>query len=88
MPFGISFGMTWLSWLSYGIIFQIRKRNNELTDYQICCLLFFFFFNQSKNNAVLEPRTGHFRGLAGFKANGLKMCPRGQGRSLELHLCF
>ena len=74
--------MTWLNWLSYCIIFQTRKRNNELTDYQICCLLFgFFFFKQSKNNAVLETKTGHFQGRVGFKAKDLKMYPRGQGRS-------
>ena len=84
MQFKINFSITWLSWLSHFIIFQIRKRNNELTNYQICCLLYFvfFLFNQSKNNAVLEPRTGHFRGLEGFeakdmsfKAKNLKMCP-------------
>ena len=30
---------------------------------------------------VLELRTGHFRGLAGFeaKAKDLKLCPQGQG---------
>ena len=28
-------------------------------------------FNKSKNSAVLEPRTVHFRGLAGFEAKGL-----------------
>ena len=42
-----------------------------------------------KNNAVLEPRIGHFRGLVGFEAKAkdlsfeaknFKMCPR------ELHL--
>ena len=37
-------------------------------------------FNNSKNRAVLEPRTGHFRGLAGFEAKDFKLCPRGQGR--------
>ena len=31
MPFKISFRMTWLSRLSYCIIFQITERNNELT---------------------------------------------------------
>ena len=89
MPFKISFGMTWLSWLSHCIIFQKRKRNNEFADYQICRLLFVFFhFNQVKNNAVLQPRTGHFRGLVVFEAKAkdlsfevnakdLKMCPRG-----------
>ena len=45
MPFKISFSMTWLIWLSHCIIFQIRKRNNELTYYQICCLLFVFVFS-------------------------------------------
>ena len=28
-----------------------------------------------KKSAVLEPRTGHFQGLVGFK--DFKMCPRG-----------
>ena len=59
--------------------------------------VWFFIVYQSKNNAVLEPRTGHFRGLAGFeakdlsfaaKAKDLKMCPRGQGRPLGQHICF
>ena len=45
-------------------------------------LVCFFLFNQSKNNAVLEPRTGHFRGLVDFeaKAKDLKLYSRGQGR--------
>ena len=58
-----------------------------------------FLFNQSKNNAVLEPRTGHFRGLVGFEAKAkecmkmkLKMYPRGrprdQGRPRGLHICY
>ena len=48
-----------------------------------------FLFTQSKNNPVLELRTGHFRGLGGFeaKAKDLKMCSRGQGRPRGLHLC-
>ena len=43
----------------------------------------YFPFNQSKNNAVLEPKTEHFRGLVGLetKAKDFKMCPRGQLRS-------
>ena len=53
-------------------------------------LVCFFLFNQSKNNAVLEPRTGHFPGLVGFEAKAkpkdLKMFPRGQGRPRGLHL--
>ena len=89
MPFKISFSMTWRSWLSHSNIFQITKRNNELTEYPICCLLFgFFFFNQSQNNAVLEPRTERFRGLVGFEAKELKMCPRGQKHPRGLHLRF
>ena len=59
------------------------------------CLII-FLFNQSKNNAVLEPRTEHFRGLVDFVANAkdltfeakakdLKMCPRGQGRPRRLY---
>ena len=54
-----------------------------------------FLFNESKNSAVSELRTSHFRGLEGFKATDLsfkatakefKMCPRGQGGPPELHL--
>ena len=56
-------------------------------------------FNNSKNSAVLEPRTGQFsrnRGLEAkakdltfeAKAKDFKMCPRGQGRPRELHLCY
>ena len=33
------------------------------------CLVI-FLFNRSKNNAVLEPRKGNFRGLVGWR-NGL-----------------
>ena len=43
IPFKISFVVTWLSRLLHCIIFQIRIRNNKLTDYHICCLLFFCF---------------------------------------------
>ena len=39
--------------------------------------VFFFFFNQKKkNNAVLEPNTGHFRGLEGFEAKDLSFVAR------------
>ena len=71
MPFKTSLCMTWLIWLSHCIIFQIRNRNNELSiDILSHMLSFicFFLFNQSQNNAVLEPRTRHFRGLAGIEA--------------------
>ena len=58
-------------------------------------------FNNSKNTAVLEPRTGQFsrtRGLeakakdltfeAKAKAKDFKICPRGQGRPRGLHLWY
>ena len=84
MPFKISFSKTWISWLSHCIIFQIRKRNNKLTDYQICCLLFgFFLLDQSKNNAVPEPRTGHFRGLVGFEAKAKDLSFEAQAKYLS-----
>ena len=59
-------------------------------------------FNNSKNTAVLEPRTGQFLRTWGLeakakdltfeaKAKDFKMCPRGrprgQGRPRGLHLC-
>ena len=54
-------------------------------------------FNNSKNTAVLEPRTGQFSRTWGFeakakdltfeaKAKDFKICPRGQGRPRGLHL--
>ena len=39
-----------------------------------------FLFNQPKNNAVLEPRKEHIRGLVGFEARAKEGRPRGQGR--------
>ena len=54
-------------------------------------------FNNSKNSAVLEPRTGQFSRTWGLeakakdltfeaKAKDFKICPRGQGRPRGLHL--
>ena len=56
-------------------------------------------FNNSKNSAVLEPRTGQFSRTGGLEAKAkakdltfeaktkdFKMCPRGQGRPRGLHL--
>ena len=58
-------------------------------------------FNNSKNSAVLEPKTGQFSRTWGLeakakakdltfeakaKAKDFKMCPRGQGRPQGLHL--
>ena len=50
----------------------------------------YFPLQPIKNNAVLEPRTGHFRGVVGFeaKAKDFKMCPRGHERPRGLHLCL
>ena len=47
-------------------------------------------FNNSKNTAVLEPRTGQFWRTCGLeaKAKDFKMCPRGQERPRGLHLCY
>ena len=51
-------------------------------------------FHNSKNSAVLEPRTGQFSRTVGLeaKAKDFKMChrgrPRGQGRPRGLHLCY
>ena len=53
-------------------------------------------FNNSKNSAVLEPRTDQFSRTRGLEAKDLtfeakakdfKMCPQGQGRPRGLHLC-
>ena len=54
-------------------------------------------FNNSKNSAVLEPRTGQFSRTWGFEvkakdltfeAKNFKMCPRNQGCPRGLHLCL
>ena len=88
MLFKISFSMTCVTWRSYCVIFQIRKRNNELIRLRSLFVVI-FLFNQSKNIAALEQRTGHFRELVGFEAKDLsfegkfedfKMYPRDQGR--------
>ena len=82
--------MTWLSWLSHWIIFQLRRKktNWQTSSYVVFCLVT-FLFNQTKNNAVLEAKTEHFWELLGFKskaedlsfkAKDFEMCPRGQGR--------
>ena len=82
--------MIWLIWLSHCIIFQNNKERKQIGRLKVCLVFCkdIFFFNQSKNNAVLEPRTGHFRGLAGFeaKAKDLKLWPRERPR--RLHLWF
>ena len=82
---------------SYCICFpDWASPSTKIPDYayaefkKLLCLVI-FHFNHSKNNAVLEPRTGHFRGLEGFeakakdltfetKAKDFKMCPRGRPR--------
>ena len=63
----------------------------------LCFLFGYFLFNQSKNNAVLEPRTGNFRGPVGpeamtfnfeAKAKNYEMCSRGQERPRGINLCY
>ena len=44
-------------------------------------------FNGAKNSAVFL-RTGGFEAKAKAKAKDFKMCPRGQRRPRELHLCL
>ena len=62
----------------YYFLTMERKRTETLEVY----VFFFGYFllNQSKNNVVLEPRTGTFLGLVGFeaKAKDLKTCLQGQ----------
>ena len=43
------------------------NRKAKIFDY---FLFGYFSFQPSKNNAVLEPRTGHFRGLVGSGVGG------------------
>ena len=66
MPFRISFSMTWRSCHHIILFFSYGKKSN-LNTKSLCCLFYLVtsFFNQSKNNAVLEPRTGNFRGPVG-----------------------
>ena len=68
MPCKIRFSMTWLSWLSHCVFFnKERKRIDKLDVYVVFCLII-FLFSQSKNIAVLEPGTKHFRELVRFEA--------------------
>ena len=63
------------------ILFSIkeRKRIDRPEVYVVFCLVIFLFI-QSNNNAVLELRKEHFRGLVGFEAQAKEGRPRGQGR--------
>ena len=49
-------------------------------------------FLTNQKSAVLEPRSGYFRGLVGFKAKDFIMCPRGRPQGQErprgLHLWY
>ena len=71
-----------MNWLSHYIIVlnnKKMKRIDRLEVKSILCLVIFLFV-QSRNNAVLEPTTGCFRGLVDFEAKDFKMYPRGQER--------
>ena len=68
MPLKKSFSMTWLKWLTHCIIFQMREEETYPQTSSYAFFFFIFIFNQSKNNDVRDPRTGHIRGLVGFEA--------------------
>ena len=59
-----------------------KQQIDRLSD--MLSFVWFFLFDQSKTNAVQEPRTGRFRAPVDFetkaKTKDLKMRPRGQGR--------
>ena len=66
------------------VFFDISRYSKEVCFFLLSGFLFGRFpFQPNKNNAVLKPRAGHFRGLECFevKAKDFKMCPR------ELNLC-
>ena len=61
-----------------------QKRSSKVFARSLACFLTkqnwswsWPIFNKSKYSAVLEPRTGHFRGLAGFEAKNFTF--EGQG---------
>ena len=65
---------------------QGKKKRIDRLKVKVIFACLFFFFNRSKNNAVLEPKTGNFSGLVGFeakakdlsieaKAKDFKKCP-------------
>ena len=87
MPFKINFSMTWLGWLSLCIIFQIKKRNNKLTDYQTCCLLFvFFFLTNSKIMLSSSRRQDILEDLQALRPRLENVSSRPR-MSSRLHLC-
>ena len=80
-----------MTYLAITLYYFSYKEKKQLIDILSDMLSFicYFLFNQSQNNAALEPRTGHFRGLVRFeakakdlsKAKDLKMFPQGRPRS-------
>ena len=70
--------MTWL-YLAITLYYFSNKERKLIGRLKVCAVFckVIFVFTQSKNNVVLEPRTRHFRGLAGFeaKAKDLKLWP-------------
>ena len=64
-----------------------HKFSGILQDVTKLVMTLAYYFQQVKNSVVFEPRTGHFRELAGFEANektkdltfeakDFKLCPR------------
>ena len=63
----LCFSMTWHSWLSHFIMFQVRK-GNELTDQKFMLSFAWLFSLLTNKNAILEPRKEHIRVLVVFEA--------------------
>ena len=73
--------MTWLSWLSFSK--KERKRIDRPKVYVDFCLII-FLLNQSKIDAVPEPRTGHFRGLVGFETKANDMSFKAKAKDFKM----
>ena len=59
--------MTWRGRHTFVLFFKYEKETNERIR-NLCCLLFgYFLFSESKNNALLEPKTGLFHRLVGLR---------------------
>ena len=55
--------MIWNNWYHIILFLTMEMKRIETVEVYVVFLFSYFFFNQSKNNAVLEPRTRNFRGF-------------------------
>ena len=81
MPFKISFGTTWLSWLSHYMYYCSNKERKQINRLEVCvafCLVIFLFNQINKQCVQLEPRT--FSTACWLRGQGLEL--RGQGQGL------